>query len=490
MYFCGKCIDLYDMKKTTKRRLQLLAIILLIGAAAVISNPKPTKISWLDGWLQKMTIKQGLDLRGGVHLVYEADMKDIEKGKEMEAIKGVQDIIERRVNAFGVAEPSIRPSKIGDSYRLIVELAGVTDVEEAKKILKETPFLEFKEEGEELNELSDDMKKFVDETAMQSFQSMQDNKETKEEDKLTLEQIKDRLTSQLLQPQWKATGLSGKQLDGASSTFNQQTGQPIVSIQFNGEGKDLFKEITKRSKGKRVAIFLDGVVISAPTVQAVIRDGRAEISGGFTLAEAKDLAQRLNAGALPVPIKLIQEQSIEASLGAESLQKSLRAAFWGLVAVAVFMMIYYRLAGVVAVIALVSYAAMMVAVVKLSSLSPFGITLTLPGIAGFILSVGMAVDANILIFERIKEELARGRELSAAINEGFKRAWTSIRDGNYSTLITSTILVVFGSGFIQGFALILIVGVLLSMFTAIIITRIIMRLLEVKWLAKRKKLVV
>jgi preprotein translocase subunit SecD len=357
-------------------------------------------------------------------------------------------------------------------------------------MLKETPFLEFKEEGEIQTELPEEGKQFVEKTALQSFQSMQDNKEIKDEDKLTLEEIKKRLTTQMLQPQWQTTGLSGKQLDKAQVNFNQQTGQPTVSLQFNGEGKDLFKEITERSKGKRVAIFLDGMVISAPTVQSVIRDGRAEISGGFTLTEAKDLAQRLNAGALPVPIKLVQEQSIEASLGAESLRKSLRAAFWGLVAVAIFMVVYYRLAGVVAVIALISYAALMVAVIKLSSLSPFGITLTLPGIAGFILSVGMAVDANILIFERIREELKRGRELSAAIKEGFKRAWTSIRDGNYSTLITSFILVIFGSGFIQGFALILIMGVLLSMFTAIVITRVIIRLLENKWLGKKKRWVV
>ncbi len=272
--------------------------------------------------------------------------------------------------------------------------------------------------------------------------------------------------------------------------FNPQTGRPTVLLSFNKKGKELFKEITERNQGKRVAIFLDNSIISAPVVQAIIRDGRAEISGDFTLAEAKQLAQRLNAGALPVPIKLVQEQGVEASLGAESLQKSLTAAFWGLMAVALFMIVYYRLAGLMAVFALASYALLMVGVIKLSSLSPFGITLTLPGIAGFILSVGMAVDANILIFERIKEELARGRELSAAIKEGFRRAWPSIRDGNYSTILTSLILILFGSGFIQGFALILILGVLLSMFTAIVITRIFLRLVENSWFRKHSKFVV
>ena len=478
------------MKRTTKKRLQLLSIVLLVGSAVLISNPKVTNIGWLDNWLQKMTIKQGLDLQGGVHLVYEADMQSIEKGKEMESLKGVQDVIERRVNAFGVAEPSIRASKIGDSYRLIVELAGVKDIEDAKKMLKETPYLEFKEEGETKIELTEEDKKMVDQLATQYYQNMQ--KEEMPDGKLpSLEDVKQSLTSQFLQPQWQTTGLTGKQLEKAQVNFDQQMGnQPMVSLQFNKEGKDLFKEITERSKGKKVAIFLDGTVISAPVVQSVIRDGRAEISGSFTLKEAKDLAQNLNAGALPVPIKLVQQQSVEASLGVESLQKSLRATFWGLIVVAVFMIFYYRLAGVVAVIALVSYATLMISVIKLSSLSPFGITLTLPGIAGFILSVGMAVDANILIFERIREELKRGRELSAAIKEGFKRAWTSIRDGNYSTILTSVILVIFGTGFIQGFALILILGVTLSMFTAIVITRVIIKLLEVKWLKKRKRLVV
>ncbi len=478
------------MKNTTKRRLQLLAIILLIGFAGLLAYPKPTKVGWLDKYLNKMTIRQGLDLQGGVHLVYEADVKNIEKGKEMEALKGVQDVIERRVNAFGVAEPVIRPSKVGSSYRLIVELAGIKDVAKAKAMIKETPLLEFKEEGEQKTELSEDEKKMVDQLAEQYFQNSQKQSKKDGQEQPTLEDIKKSLTNQFLQPQWKPTKLSGKQLERAQVTFQQQTGQPAVSLSFNKEGKELFKEITERSKGKRVAIFLDGQVISAPVVQAVIRDGRAEISGGFKLPEAKELAQRLNAGALPVPIKLVQEQSIEASLGAESLQKSLKAAFWGLVAVAVFMIIYYRLAGVVAVIALTSYALIMVAIIKLSSLTSFGITLTLPGIAGFILSVGMAVDANILIFERIREEIKRGRELSASIKEGFRRAWTSIRDGNYSTILTSLILIIFGTGFIQGFALILILGVLLSMFTAIVITRIFLRLLETKWFNKHKRWVV
>jgi preprotein translocase subunit SecD len=461
-----------------------------MGISGLIAYPKQTNVSWLDKYLSKMTIRQGLDLQGGVHLVYEADMKNIDKGKEMESLKGVQDVIERRVNAFGVAEPIIRPSKIGDSYRLIVELAGVKDVTKAKEMIKETPFLEFKEEGEVKTELNEDDQKMVNQLAQQYFQNIQKEEAKDGQKKPTLDELKESIRKQFLQPQWKPTKLSGRQLEKSQVSFQQQTGQPAVSLQFNKEGKELFKQITERSKGKKVAIFLDGTVISAPVVQAVIRDGRAEISGGFTLKEAKELSQRLNAGALPVPIKLVQEQSIEASLGAESLQKSLRAAFWGLVLVGIFMIVYYRIAGILAVLALIGYALIMIAIIKLSSLTSFGITLTLPGIAGFILSVGMAVDANILIFERIREEIKKDRELSAAIKEGFRRAWSSIRDGNYSTILTSLILIIFGTGFIQGFALILIIGVLLSMFTAIVITRVFMRLVETKWFNKHKRLVV
>ncbi len=476
------------MKTVTKRRLQFFLVILLIFVSGIIANPKKTGIDWLDNRLAKMTIRQGLDLQGGVHLVYEADVSNIKKGEEMNSLKGVQDVIERRVNAFGVAEPIIRPAKVGDSYRLIVELAGVKDVGEAKKMIKETPLLEFKEEGEKRTELTEEEQRMVDQLADQYFARIQEDETVKE--KPTLEDIKKDIKNQFLQPRWKFTGLTGSQLEKSQVSFNQQTGRPVVTLQFNKEGKKMFKEITERNKGKKVAIFLDGSIISAPVVQAVIRDGQAEISGGFDLKEAKELSQRLNAGALPVPIRLIQEQSIEASLGAESLQKSLKAAFWGLLLVAVFMIVYYGLSGLMAVIALITYTAMMVSVIKLSSLTSFGITLTLPGIAGFILSVGMAVDANILIFERIKEEIKRGRDLSSSIEEGFKRAWSSIRDGNYSTILTSIILILFGTGFIKGFAFVLIIGVLLSMFAAIVITRILMRLVERPWFNKHKKVVI
>ncbi len=303
-----------------------------------------------------------------------------------------------------------------------------------------------------------------------------------------MEKSKEELRKRMLQPDWEDTGLTGKQLDKSQVSFDQQVlGEPQVLLNFNDEGRELFKQITERNVGKPVAIFLDRQIISAPVVNDVIRDGRAVISGGFSLPEAKKLSERLNAGALPVPINLISQQNVEASLGASSLEKSLKAGLWGLVAVSVFLIFYYRLAGLVATLALFIYLVMIVAILKLSSVAGvFSITLTLSGIAGIILSVGMAVDANILIFERIKEEIKRGRDLNSSIKEGYRRAWPSIFDGNLSTIITAVVLILFGSGFVQGFATVLVLGIILSMFTAIVITKIFLNLLTNNWFNKHK----
>jgi len=569
------------MSLKNKNRLKIFMVIFLAVFSGILSSPKPTKIAFIDDLVSKTKINLGLDLQGGVHLVYQADMSQVEKGKEMEALSGVQDVIERRVNAFGVSEPVVQPSRAGDEYRIIVELAGIKDIEEAKKQIKETPLLEFKEEkdgGGELTpeeeadidaqvegikkmreekrveavnllaevkkgadfaqlakEKSDDpgsaeeggdlgffkkgeMVKEFEEAAFSEnlkvgeiypeivesdfgFHIIKKTDERGEgEDKEIRashilikaekpERVKEILIQQAQQPQFENTGLSGKDLERAQLIFDNQTGQPVVSLKFNAEGTQKFKEITERNVGKRVAIFLDGAIISAPVVNEVIRNGEAVISGDFSITEAKQLAQRLNAGALPVPIKLVGQQTIEASLGKESLEKSLKAGIWGLAAVSGFLVLYYRLAGLVAVIALLIYTALFVSLIKLSSLSQnFTITLTLAGIAGIILSIGMAVDANILIFERMKEELKRGRQLKAAIRESFRRAWPSIRDGNYSTILTSLILITFGSGFVKGFAITLILGVLLSMFTAIVITKILINAFSLSWFEKRKGL--
>jgi len=262
------------------------------------------------------------------------------------------------------------------------------------------------------------------------------------------------------------SGLSGKHLKKSDIVFDTQSNQPQITLEFNAEGKELFSTITRENIGKQVAIFLDGQIISAPVVSQEIKSGQAVITGNFTVDDAKELALRLNAGALPVPIRLLQQQTVGATLGSESIEKSMKAGLIGFLAVGIFMVIYYRSLGVLAVVALMIYAVLNLAIFKL-----IPVTLTLAGIAGFILSIGMAVDANILIFERTKEELKRGRSVEKAVLEGFQRAWSAIRDSNISSLITVFILGYFGTSLIRGFAVTLGIGILLSMFTAITVTR-------------------
>ncbi|MBI5529872.1 MAG: protein translocase subunit SecD [Candidatus Doudnabacteria bacterium] len=270
---------------------------------------------------------------------------------------------------------------------------------------------------------------------------------------------------------WKNTALSGAHLKRAFVEFSPNTNGPQVGLEFNDEGKDLFADITERNVGKPVAIFLDGQPISIPKVNEKITGGRAVITGNFAIPEAKTLAQRLNAGALPVPIHLISQQTVGASLGADSVQKSLKAGLIGLILVALFMIIYYRIPGFLSVLALIAYTALVLAVFKL-----WPVTMTLAGIAGFILSIGMAVDANVLIFERMKEELKLNKPMGTAIEEGFKRAWPSIRDGNITTLIICFILATFSTSLVKGFAITLGLGVIVSMFSAIVITKYLLKL--------------
>lgn len=397
----------------------------------------------------------GLDLLGGAHLLYEADLSQIPSEDRKNAMEGIRDVIERRVNFFGVSEPVIQVS--GDS-RLIIELAGISDVNQAIQMIGETPFLEFKEEVSNSQELLDEFQKKVD-----------------------LGQVTELDTIALNNSIFTATGLNGKHLKRAQIVFDPQTGQPQVSLELNDEGAKLFGDITRKNIGRRVAIYLDGFPISVPVVQTEISDGQAIISGKFTPQEAKLLATRLNSGALPVPIKLISQQTVGASLGTESLNKSLKAGIYGLIFVALFMIIFYRLPGVVSVIALLVYVLIVLSVYKL-----IPVTLTLAGIAGFILSLGIAVDANVLIFARMKEELAVGKTLSQAMREGFARAWLSIRDSHVTTLLGAGVLYAFTTSIIKGFALTLGVGVLTSLFTSIMITRIFLQLFTGRWFEMKK----
>ncbi|MCK4918693.1 MAG: protein translocase subunit SecD [Candidatus Pacebacteria bacterium] len=381
----------------------------------------------------KFPYKFGLDIAGGTHLIYEADISGLEGAEIVDSMDSLRDVIERRTNLFGVSEPLVQTekSKSDDgekSQRLIVELPGVTDINVAVEMIGQTPLLEFK---------------LVKNTFVESG-----DEETE---------------PQIL---FEDTGITGRTIEKAQLQFDSTSGEPIVSLSFNKEGKELFAKITKENIGETLAIFLDNSPISSPVIRDEIKDGKAQISGGFTPQEAKLLVRDLNYGALPVPIELISTQTIGASIGEDTLNKGMMAGIYGLIVVMIFLVLWYRLPGLLASISLIIYIAILLAIFKL-----IPVTLTSAGIAGFILSIGMAVDANVLIFERIKEELKDGRDISSAIKEGFSRAWLSIRDSNISSILTAIILFWFGTSLVEGFALTFGLGVLVSMFTAITITR-------------------
>jgi len=539
----------------TRKKLWLTfaAIVILVLATSELALPYWPADFPLTTWFKSHNFKLGLDLQGGAELTYEADLSKVDSSKQSDALEGARDVIERRVNAFGVSEPVVQTSTVGASHRVLVSLPGVTNIAEAIKQIGETPLLEFKEQGngQVVPYTADQIKQINDGNAVAkkqaqsilsralsgedfaSLASQYGSDATKDkggdlgyfakgqmvkpfEDavfnlkpttgvipylvqtqfgyhivKKTGEKIAKDATGQdekqvsashiLLMTKstapspaepWAGTALTGKYLTGATVSFDQQFGSPQVDLKFNNEGASLFGEITKRNIGKPVAIFLDGSAISTPTVQTEITGGQAVITGNFSLTEAKQLAQRLNAGALPVPVSLVAQSQVGPSLGLDAAQKSVFAGLIGLIVLAIFMMAYYRLPGLFAILALGCYTFIVLAVFKI-----FGVVLTLAGIAGIILSIGMAVDANILIFERLREELRSGKTYGQAFEEGFHRAWTSIRDSNVSSLITCAILLWFGASVIKGFAITLSLGILISMFSAITITRTLMRLL-------------
>jgi protein-export membrane protein SecD len=650
-----------QQKKTKKRGISALLTFLLVIVAANVAYPNP----WNDGqnWLKERTgyhlpylpeagYTLGLDLEGGAHLLYEADMSAIPEVDRDSALKGVRDVIERRVNAFGVGEPVVQTvASATGSYRVVVDLPGVTDVSKAVQQIGETPVLEFKvpktdfniqatseqqaqvdaaqktERAAALEVLNKARAKKADFAALAKEYSIDtatkdqggdlgfvsatdpeysgliyrienerlrvgvinglyegtsrmhivkyvskkaelqpegwhllicysgasrcEQTRTKEEalalatslqqqatsenfaqlvkdnsDDLgskesggtlgfvprgmmvkpfedALYALKDGEISQVIETDfgyhiiyrpgseeidvfqlahiempwttisdiadvdpWDNTELSGKDVKRASVAFNPQTGSPYVVLDFNSEGAALFGELTAASVGKVIGIFLDGQPITTPTVNEPIYGGQASITGNFTVQEASQLAQRLNAGALPVPITLLSQQTIGPALGQDSLHKSVTAGIIGFILVAIFMAVYYRLAGILAVISLIAYAAINLVLYRV-----FNVTVTLSGIAGFVLSVGIAMDANVLVFERLKEELREGRDLPSAVEEAFHRAWPSIRDGNLTTLIATAVLYSISTGFIRGFALTLTIGVLVSLVCAYVFTR-------------------
>ena len=396
----------------------LIVLGLAVGYYSYKDNSKPYKL--------------GLDLNGGTHLIYQADVTKLQPQDVDASMQSLRDAIEKRINIFGVTEPLVQTERSNIDgqkvEKLIVELPGVTDIDKAVALIGATPVLDFR-------------------TATTT--------------------IVKTATSSTTVISYVQTGLDGSLLSRAMVEFDPTTRQPLVKLQFNEEGKKLFAKITEENVGNIVGIFLDNSAISEPVVNEAIRDGQAVISGSFTNPEAQELVRNLNYGALPVPITLIGSQTIGASLGAGALDKSVNAGIIGFAIVTLFLIVWYRLPGLIASLALLLYVAMNLAIFKL-----IPVTLTSAGLAGFILSIGMAVDANILIFERMKEELKKGMNLHDAIHEGFNRAWTSIRDGNLSSIITAVILFAFATtALIKGFALVFLIGVLVSMFTALTASR-------------------
>jgi len=448
-----------------------IGVIILAVLAGIFSYPTyfnkgvnflNDKLSWTLPTFPEKPYVLGLDLQGGVSLTYQADLS--QTTDKTGAMSGLRDVIERRVNMFGVSEPVVQ---IQGTDRLLVELPGVTDVQQAISMIGQTPYLEFDEQRTEA-----ETKVVTDKIAeVQAAQKAGTD----------ITKIKDWQVA-LENPYFKPTELTGKYLTKATVNFDPTTYKPEIQLKFNSDGAKIFEDVTARNISKPIAIFLDGASIIdtngdgiidaqdlyAPTVQNKIIGGEAVITGDMSTAKANSIASRLNSGALPVKIgSPISQETVGPTLGSASLQKSLVAGLYGLLAVVIFMVLFYRFPGLLASIALVIYVAIVLALFKL-----IPVTLTLAGIGGFVLSIGMAVDANILIFARMKEEIKSGKGLDQAIDEGFKRAWPSIRDSNFNSLIVCAILFFVATSFIKGFAFTLALGILVSLFSAIFITRI------------------
>lgn len=418
----------YILLPMLKRRVAAL-FILCIGAG----------LGYFVLWSQQSDwrpFRLGLDLSGGTQLVYRAKLDAISQSDVTDSLAALRDTIERRVNLFGVSEPIVQiqhSSALAEEKeeRLLIELPGVTDTQKAIELIGQTPVLEFRM-----------MREGADQFATASS---------------TVDEI------------FEVASITGKDLTSAQLEFQGGAGmlnEPTVVLHFNSAGTKLFAQLTRDNVGRIFGIFLDGVAISTPVIRESIPDGTAVISGNFTPEAAKELARNLNYGALPVPIELVSTQTVAGTLGQKAVEDGIMAGLWGVAAVILFMIFWYRLPGIIAALALLLYI-----VVNLALFILIPVTLTAAGIAAFILSIGMAVDANVLIFERIKEELRSGKTTTDAIHDGFARAWLSIRDSNISSMITAVILFWFGTSLIKGFALVFGLGVLVSMLTAITVSR-------------------
>ena len=418
---------------------------------------------------QKNPFKLGLDLSGGSYLVYKADVSEIPENEISDSMDALRDVIERRINAFGVAEPSVTTESHtlgidGSEERLVIELPNVTDLTEAKEMIGQTPLLEFKVEADEEEQ----------DRISRELEALTQDLEPNEDGSISID---GNALLDLQNARYVNTALTGKYLEKAQLQFSQagiQNGgglqsQPIVSLSFNKEGAEIFEELTRENIGKTIAIYLDGTAISTPVVNVAISGGQAIIEGNFTLEEAKTMVGRLNSGALPIPIELISTNTIGPTLGHDAIDAGVTAGIIGFIFIGIVLILWYRLPGLIAVVALGFYTVIMLWMFKF-----IPVTLTSAGITGFIISIGIAVDANILIFERMKEEINNGKTLYDSVTLGFKRAWASIRDANISSIISAVFLFWFGTALIKGFALTFGLGILVSMFTAVTFTRLLL----------------
>ena len=370
-----------------------------------------------------LKINEGLDLQGGSHLVYKVDMSKVASKDRDNALASLQKVVENRVNAFGVSEPTVYTSKNGNEYYITIELAGIKDTDSAMNIIGKTAKLTFKE-------ISDSGSSFVD------------------------------------------TGLGGSDLKTSSVAFDQTTGAPYISLQFTSDGAKKFEEITGRNIGKEIAIYLDDTLVSAPNVNSQISGGNAQITGSFTFKEAKNLSIQLNAGRLPVPISLVEQRTVEATLGQTSVRLSIVAGILGILVVSLFMIFSYRLLGIFSTIGLALYLIFTLALFKI-----FGVTLTMGGVAGLVLSIGSSMETDVLVFERIREEMRNGRTFDHAYSLGFSRAWSSIRDSNVVSLIICGLLLYVG-GSVRGFAIVLALGIVVGLVTTFFGTKTLIKLIS------------
>lgn len=438
---------------------RFLAIVLLTILAGIIALPPSLDIQLPGNRTvtigspqfkgNPLTIKKGLDIQGGMQVVLRADMSQIDELDREQALQSAREIILRRVDLYGIAEPVVQTARTGEEYRLIIELPGVDDPAEALQLVGQTAQLDFQ-------------------LITQADPVAVDLSDPEATAAAALDQ----------QVALIPVGLTGAELKRSSVQFDQTTSEPVILLEFNEQGRDTFAEVTENNVGQMLGIFIDGSLLMAPRISTAIIDGQATITGQFTLEEAQQLSIQLNAGALPVPIEVLEQRTVGATLGAEAVAKSVRAGLVGLGLVMLFMILYYGVKGVLASVALIIYAIFTVAIYKL-----MGITVTLPGIAGLLLSIGMAVDANILIFERMKEELRLGKPFARALDLGFGRAWDSIRDANLATIVTALILVnplnvtfLNTSGAVRGFGVTLLIGVLLSLVTGVFVSRTLLQL--------------